>query len=171
MSLPGHPSSIPGLVVIDVRNLHVVPFPKGCGVQYVTLSYVWGRNSQPCASKSNFGLFRKKGAFKNISLPQTIQHAINVTAAMGFRYIWVDSICIIQDEKDKGYEAALIANMDAIYGNAALTIVSGSGLATSGLFNRTRSEKSVTLDGFTLETVPCFTGELLWHRYVTRGWT
>jgi hypothetical protein len=50
---------------------------------YVTLSYVWG--AEPMSDFSTERLH---------SLPQTIEDAIVVTLAMGYRYLWVDKYCI-----------------------------------------------------------------------------
>lgn len=52
--------------------------------------------------------------------PQIIQDAIFVTRQLGYRYLWGDALCIIQDSPDdKNIE---IANMHNIYQNALLTI-------------------------------------------------
>jgi hypothetical protein len=62
-------------------------------------------------------------------LPRTIRDAIEVTRAIDYRYLWVDSLCIIQDdEQDRDFQ---IAMMDQIYSNADLTIAAGSGLRKS----------------------------------------
>jgi len=59
-------------------------------------------------------------------LPRTIRDAIHVTSAIGYKYLWVDSLCIVQDdEKDRHNQ---INMMDEIYSNAALTLAAGSGL-------------------------------------------
>ncbi|OJT10234.1 hypothetical protein TRAPUB_13254 [Trametes pubescens] len=57
-------------------------------------------------------------------IPQTIRDAIYVTNALGFRWLWVDSLCIIQDsDQDKGRE---LARMHYIYRYAHLTIIAAS---------------------------------------------
>ena len=54
------------------------------------------------------------------SLPQSIRDAILVTEKLGMRRLWVDSLCIIQDDvADKARE---IAQMPQVYGNATVTI-------------------------------------------------
>jgi hypothetical protein len=45
--------------------------------------------------------------------------AILVTKAMGVRYLWIDSLCIIQDKEDWTIHAPQMAT---VYGNAYLTI-------------------------------------------------
>jgi hypothetical protein len=45
--------------------------------------------------------------------------AVLVTKAMGVRYLWIDSLCIIQDKEDWALHAPQMAT---VYGNAYLTI-------------------------------------------------
>jgi hypothetical protein len=57
-------------------------------------------------------------------LPKTAQDAISSARKLNLRYLWVDSLCIIQDsEEDKEKE---MARMDKIYENATVTIVAAS---------------------------------------------
>jgi hypothetical protein len=53
-------------------------------------------------------------------LPQTIQDAIEVTRRLKLRYLWVDSLCILQDSEDD--KAVEIAKMEKIYQDAYITI-------------------------------------------------
>jgi hypothetical protein len=62
--------------------------------------------------------------FSMDSLPKTIQDAVRLIRCLGFRYLWIDAFCIIQDsEADKLHE---INEMGTIYKNAALTIAAAS---------------------------------------------
>jgi hypothetical protein len=66
-------------------------------------------------------------------LPRTFQDAIAMTRKLGVRYMWIDSLCICQDDvKDWERESARMA---AVYSNAYLTIAAtGSSDAGGGLF-------------------------------------
>ena len=66
--------------------------------KYTTLSYCWG--TAPCFTlkEANVGDV-KKSIFYDI-LPKTIQDAIIVTRDLDVQYLWVDSLCIIQDSMD-----------------------------------------------------------------------
>jgi hypothetical protein len=68
-------------------------------------------------------------------LPKTIQDAITTTRAMGLRYLWVDSLCILQDsEEDKSRE---IQRMGEIYQNSAVCILAAAAVkATDGFLRR-----------------------------------
>jgi hypothetical protein len=55
------------------------------------------------------------------ALSQTLQNTVKVTRDLGFRYLWVDALCILQyNVADK---AAETDDMEAIYTNATLAIV------------------------------------------------
>ncbi|KAI8940311.1 hypothetical protein NX059_004007 [Plenodomus lindquistii] len=65
-------------------------------------------------------MLETKGVVDITQLPATIRDAISVTINLGFTYLWVDSVCIIQDnEQDRTRE---IAKMPAVYNNAVCTI-------------------------------------------------
>jgi Heterokaryon incompatibility protein (HET) len=70
-------------------------------------------------------LFARGGlALLESELPRTIADAIALCEQIGERYLWVDALCIQQDdEKDK---ARQIRNMGCIYRSAVLTIVNAS---------------------------------------------
>lgn len=101
--------------------------------KYATLSYCWGQTSQFKATKANIeGLYR---GFDLDSLSQTVRDAVEVTRSLGLSYLWVDALCIIQDdEDDKSKEIELIAT---IYKNAAVTIAALSASGTTQGFLRT----------------------------------
>lgn len=102
-------STTTGLVKDSYRGLYLMRFVdvhQKCIVErtevvrYVALSYVWG-------AAVNFRLTRMKkrqmgrpGVLSESwqGLPATIRDAIDLTRACGEKYLWVDSLCIIQDD-------------------------------------------------------------------------
>ncbi|KAK1749704.1 HET-domain-containing protein, partial [Echria macrotheca] len=93
------------------------------GQRYVTLSYVWGANVQQLRlTKSAEQTFRQPGGLQDFlgQIPQTIQDAIALTRAIGERYLWVDVLCIVQDD-DADLQHS-IGEMGSIYRNSILTI-------------------------------------------------
>ncbi|KAI1778782.1 heterokaryon incompatibility protein-domain-containing protein, partial [Hypoxylon cercidicola] len=85
---------------------------------YVALSYCWGGDQPLKLTSSNMTCLENGISFT--LLPLTLQDAVTCTNALGYRYLWVDALCIMQDsESDKLKE---IANMASIYRNAAVTI-------------------------------------------------
>jgi hypothetical protein len=96
---------------------------------YLALSYVWGNVTQLMASKTNILDLMQDNALvsqrhSNL-IPRTIRDAIGLVPLLGERYLWVDSLCIIQD--DEVFKHDQINAMAAIYSNAALTIVAAEG--------------------------------------------
>ncbi|KAK4085082.1 uncharacterized protein Triagg1_72 [Trichoderma aggressivum f. europaeum] len=95
--------------------------------QYLALSYCWGK--QPDNTPKPLQLLRDNlkqlvAGIKFESLQQSIKDAIFATRKLGFRYLWVDALCIIQDcSADKETE---ISRMSSIYKNASVTIAASS---------------------------------------------
>lgn len=101
---------------LDNENPKYVP-------KYTALSYCWGDDATPLQlrlTEQNKYSLRKEITQDMLSAAQ--RDAVKVTRAMGFRYLWIDALCIIQDNtKDWEREAA---DMGKVYQYAALTIVS-----------------------------------------------
>jgi hypothetical protein len=92
--------------------------PGGEWGQYVTLSYCWGGPQAVCLKRDTIFDFTR--GIRLDHLPRTLQDAITTTRRLGFRYLWVDALCIIQDsDEDKLVE---IQNMGNVYRNSTLTI-------------------------------------------------
>ncbi|KAK0220822.1 heterokaryon incompatibility protein-domain-containing protein [Armillaria nabsnona] len=91
--------------------------------KYVALSYVWGCEQPHCTTGQNLESYRVKGIPLEY-IPKTIMDAIAVTRDLGFRYLWVDAFCIIQDSKDdKAREIRQIRQIRRIFSDAYLTII------------------------------------------------
>lgn len=99
-------------------TLRLYEVTDGPDVDYTTLSYCWGGPQPSQTISANFEQRKKEILFE--SLPATIQDAISVTHRLRIGYIFVDSLCIIQDSpEDKSRQ---IATMPQIYQNSTLTI-------------------------------------------------
>ncbi|KAK3934321.1 heterokaryon incompatibility protein 6 [Diplogelasinospora grovesii] len=86
--------------------------------RYAALSYCWGGPQEFKTTSST--LAERISGFSVGALPLGIQDAVRVTQNLGMRFLWVDSMCIIQDsEQDKAHQ---IARMSEIYQNAFVTI-------------------------------------------------
>jgi hypothetical protein len=85
---------------------------------YVALSHCWGGRSLFCTTKSNLQTYRKCLPFDDF--PKTFRDAVVLTRALGFRYLWIDALCIIQcDPRDWEEQADAVGGY---YRNAVLTI-------------------------------------------------
>ncbi|GAB1317812.1 hypothetical protein MFIFM68171_08022 [Madurella fahalii] len=104
---------------------------------YLTLSYVWGAESTPLVSTTaNIGALSKPHSLAGSStlgrrLPRVIRDAMMVTLELGYRYLWVDRLCIVQD--DEPHKQQQLAAMAAIYANSSITIIAAQGGDAQGL--------------------------------------
>jgi hypothetical protein len=107
--------------------------------RYVTLSHCWGPDLQAIPKTTRGNLQRRLREISWRSLCKTFQDAIDVTRSLGVRYIWIDSLCIIQDDDvDWNEQSAL---MKDIYGNSYLTIAAtASKDGSGGLFVQRKNE-------------------------------
>ena len=162
--------------VIDVRRGCVVVTPPNTA--YVCLSYVWGRNPQLQLTAESLDTLTTEGALFDMTtgVAQTIKDAVYVCGMLGKDYLWVDSICIKQD--DQSTRQAEIENMDVIYGGAELTIIAASGShADAGLHGIRKDSRKVTqrmevVRGHELMASmpsPCY--EALFSPWESRAWT
>jgi hypothetical protein len=103
--------------------LCISPLPENS--PYLALSYVWGGVQQPKLLKDCFSAWSREGGLPGTALPRTIRDAISLTSQLGQRYLWVDSLCIINDDDED--RTAQIENMHFIYHQAWLTIVAAAG--------------------------------------------
>lgn len=91
---------------------------KGHQGQYVTLSHCWGSKGRLKLVKSNLAAFQQSVPFEE--LPQTFADAIRLTAALGQRYLWIDALCILQDDQQDWRREA--ATMCSVFENALFSI-------------------------------------------------
>ncbi|THV49914.1 hypothetical protein BGAL_0173g00100 [Botrytis galanthina] len=95
---------------------------NGLRGKWIALSHCWGGQIETILTTSNLQSLQKE--IKMPSLPANFRDAILITRALGFQFLWIDSLCIIQDSKyDWGIESK---KMGDIYRNAVLTIAAAA---------------------------------------------
>lgn len=119
--------------VLDVRNnLCVLQDSPNMTGRYVALSYCWGAPQPDKLTAANVESYKQRIAVE--TLPSTIQQAIKVTRAIGVNYLWIDSMCIVQDDEEDKFRE--LAKMCEIYSNSTLTLcASAARWCTEGFFN------------------------------------
>lgn len=105
------------------------------GVRYVCLSHCWGSGSVLNLTRENERPFRQ--AIELYLLPQTFLDAVAVTWRLGYRFLWIDSLCIIQDCNDDWSDQ--IPFMGEIYRQSVLTIAASKAHNSNGGLFTTRS--------------------------------
>lgn len=164
--------------VIDLENDNIVRPSHEFGLRYVALSYTWGRNqggSKALTLLSNIQDFEKSGGLVSANLPVTVKQAIQACRSLGERYLWVDRLCIIQD--DVTNKQMQIAGMAAIYNSASLTVViaHGEGMEVSlpGIgHRRSYTTASYTVGDLRVQSrLPTFEDAINRSFWASRGWT
>ncbi|KAK1751208.1 HET-domain-containing protein [Echria macrotheca] len=173
-----------GVMFPGLGSLRLVDVAQRCLIetnepqQYVTLSYVWGSADNLGLTKRNREQLLVPGIFDSIHnhIPRTIRDAIELVRRLGLRYLWVDSLCLIQDDPRDLSQGVNV--MDQIYEHAWLTIAAGHGHnANAGLPGVRHGDR--VRRNFAHEVKPglflglCESFGLLLSRtlYETRAWT
>lgn len=181
------PPSLAPLLLVDVnaRCLVEVDVSVGTGPRYTALSYVWGRLPDVLeATKSNLEQLKVGGALSLATfadtLPATVRDAVALTKSLELDYLWVDRLCIVQD--DPASKSLQLAQMGAIYANSYLTLVASDGTdADYGLrgsvkgLSQPRSFQAQVLtykpEGKSLIMEPVFELDYNATEWQRRGWT
>ncbi|KAH7475029.1 hypothetical protein BFJ70_g13996 [Fusarium oxysporum] len=180
--------------VIDVEaNCLVVPSQD---ISYIAFSYVWGgilstktdservkwveSLFEPSPSKESTDTASHGPGYRLRveNLPTTIRDSIKLTSLMGWRYMWIDLLCIHQN--DTSDKEVLVKKMHLIYEEASFTMVAAGGNNAStplaGLFSPRGPEpmgeivykNESILMALARPRLPDLLAETVW---ATRGWT
>jgi hypothetical protein len=167
-----------GMRLIDVKTRSIVPAQKGA--QYVALSYVWGHRevAKPLMlSKNTRDRLTGPGGLSDshFYIPKVVHDAMVITSELGFDFLWIDALCIVQDDdEDIGRQ---IGKMDQVYSCASLTIVSTEPHANCdipGVRENTRTpDQTVCKIGHLelINTLPTLSQAFESSEWDTRGWT
>ncbi|KAK4169844.1 heterokaryon incompatibility protein-domain-containing protein [Cladorrhinum sp. PSN259] len=121
----------PGVPGISARL--IMPAQGEEAIEYLCLSYCWGGRQKVEATQETVQSLSELIPIDNLGL--TIQDAIETTRRLGFRYLWVDAICIVQDDNTE--IAAEICKMASIYKNAYAVIFAATASNSNEGFLRT----------------------------------
>ena len=172
-------ASVHPAYLIDCWRQCLVPAPETSS--YVALSYVWGDAKSFVTRKDNLEQLQQMNALARpdicLQIPRTIRDAIALTEFLRERYLWVDSLCIVQDDELQKHTD--IRSMAALFANAKLTIVSTCGHADYGLrglrgISKSRCFIQKTIRMGRSDTLVCQRhrwSNLLANVWKTRGWT
>jgi hypothetical protein len=107
--------------------------PEDTGVAYVALSHCWGTSdvfklTSQTISELAAGIPLER-------LPKTFQDAIYICRKLGYRYLWIDSLCIFQDSTDDWLHEA--KSMKMVYENCTWSVAALHGKdSDAGCFSR-----------------------------------
>ncbi|CAM1503231.1 Fc.00g080070.m01.CDS01 [Cosmosporella sp. VM-42] len=144
----GHPEC-PGDALVDLPTRLVEVSPVGaresarlCYTQrkkgtYCALSYCWGGEQPFKTTRERYDAYLQSLPYQD--LPQTIRDAFHVARNVGIQYVWIDSLCIIEDDEDD--VRAEMAKMLQVYMNAHFTISAASASSCDQGFLQRRFDK------------------------------
>ncbi len=79
---------------------------------YMTLSHCWGKGPEQIITTTTNTLENRKSGIPMSQLSKTFRDAVKITRGLGIQYLWIDSLCIIQDDKlDWEIESAKMADV------------------------------------------------------------
>jgi len=112
------------LEITSSAGLPILKLTQTTGItgQYSALSHCWGGHGGLRTYK--FSLQGHMNAIDPSSLSKTVFDAVAITRGLGLRYLWVDTLCIVQDDPEDWNTESL--TMDVVYRNAIVTIAASS---------------------------------------------
>ncbi|KAK2595008.1 hypothetical protein QQS21_007262 [Conoideocrella luteorostrata] len=108
--------------------------------QYVALSHCWGSSNDVgrfCAYKHN--IMELMQSIDSRRLPRTFQDAVTVARGIGIMHLWIDSLCIIQDDGEDWESES--TRMDQVFSGAYCTIGVGSAKSSFEGFLKDRNSR------------------------------
>lgn len=172
----------------DADTLKLHRSGRGERAKYITLSHCWGKLDQTTRDKYCTYVCNYEHRLQGIEmgdLPQTFRDAVTVTRQIGIRFLWIDSICIIQphegcstpdctdqyDWRSQGHK------MERYYGRSYCTLAASSATDSNQGFLHSRgpcNDFKVRLDSigdlWLSETVDDFENDVLEAPLNKRGW-
>ena len=137
---------------------------RNCSEEYLTLSYKWGKGRQYLTTTLNLEAHKKLIPLSR--MPGTFKDAVYVTYMLGFQWLWIDALCIIQDStEDQEREMGV---MDNIFRCSTLTLFAAAANSVDDGLSVMRDPRWVkpcllnlktTLDGQTLEASTYITAD------------
>jgi len=127
------PGNLPTRVLDVATNQDMVFLRETAGQKgkYLALSHSWGSTHRLTLTSANLAVL--KGGILLSDIPKTFQDAVQIARELNIAYLWIDSLCIIQDDTtDWEVEAS---HMGDVYAGSYLTVAAlGSKDDSSGCF-------------------------------------
>jgi hypothetical protein len=115
---------------------------------YATLSHCWGSADFIRLASYNIAKFVSEGISRK-TLPKTFNDAIDIVRCLGIRYLWIDALCIVQDNFDDwAHEAGL---MSKVYRYCSVNIAAAGAADSKGGCYRTRDSQIVQRTEFDIQ--------------------
>ncbi|OAL47430.1 HET-domain-containing protein [Pyrenochaeta sp. DS3sAY3a] len=135
-------STVPTRLIKVDNGLRLVDAEEAKSSRYVALSHCWGPlkdDEKFCTYKRNIKQLQAYIDFD--ALPRTFRDAVTVSRGLGIDYIWIDSLCIIQDDDDDWQKES--RKMEQVFSAAYCTIGASSAKSSLEGFLADPSPRSV----------------------------
>ncbi|KAH7303634.1 heterokaryon incompatibility protein-domain-containing protein [Stachybotrys elegans] len=119
LELPTRLVSFAGDVVKVVETCSLDEMP-----QYATLSYCWGGANFKKLTDETYAQYT--GQIPNEDLAQTFKDALEIAKRLGVLYIWIDALCIIQDQPDQSDWLKESGRMHFVYGGSHINLAASA---------------------------------------------
>ncbi|KAI1746742.1 heterokaryon incompatibility protein-domain-containing protein [Xylaria castorea] len=133
--------------LVDIHQMALkrsVDIPLEGDRRYIALSHHWGTEPFLKLTRQNLARLREKVPYK--FLRRTFRNAIDAAYDLGVRYLWIDSLCIIQGPKNESEWHQEAGTMASVYRNALLTFAACNAINIhGGFFENPSNEARVIL--------------------------
>ena len=140
-TLTDYPTRLISVGKKNLRHPQLVNFDLGKR-PYLALSHCWGSDPSKMLTTTKATYNERRVGIPFQSLPKSFQDAIAVTRELGYQYIWIDALCIIQDSP-LDWETESI-KMGAIYSNSMCCIAATSARSCQDGLGKARNALQVT---------------------------
>ena len=100
--------------------------------RWAALSYCWGPTGSMRLITTHDTLAQRQREISYADMPAVFKDALLVTEALGLQYVWIDALCIVQDDASDWKAEA--ARMGDVYRMAEVTIVAASSKSINETF-------------------------------------
>lgn len=115
----------------NVRLVETKDLPAGEEIEYAALSHCWGNRVSVRLLDQNID--DMKQSLRIDSLPRNFQDAIKIARSIGVLYLWIDSLCIVQDSREDWVKES--ARMGMLYANAVCMLSATASATADGGFS------------------------------------
>lgn len=123
-------------------QVRLVQFKPQMAQRYAAVSYCWGPKHPHLKAEAS-SLSRLREGISWSELPKTLRDAVDIVAKIGCSWIWIDSLCIVQDDNNDWATEAV--KMSTVYKHALVTIIASSATSCSDGFLEKVRKPSVHL--------------------------
>ena len=171
--------------LINVGPLHSPTVRLVCGTaelsgrstKYIALSHMWGTAHHKSLKTLRANVDgRKEWTIPVDALPRTFRDAVEITRSLGHQYLWIDSLCIIQDDEDDWRHES--QRMEEVFSSAYCVIAATCATGTDDGFLKPRPERQTVamndiqsgLPYYVCAAINDFSGDVDGSEINSRGW-